>query len=66
MTHSFQNKYNIYIFTATSVSSWSIGKHICFIFGRTRINIPVRGLAILTEDFCNFPQSLQGNTGIIP
>jgi hypothetical protein len=38
---------------------------ICFVFERSRIQIPARTPAILTEVFHGFPQYLQANAGIV-
>jgi hypothetical protein len=37
-----------------------------FVFGMSTVRISVGALAIWTEDFCGFTQSLKENTGIVP
>jgi hypothetical protein len=39
---------------------------LCFVFGRSRIQISARRPAILAEDFRGSPQSLQANAGMVP
>lgn len=45
-------------------TEWSSGWRSCFVFGRYRVQISVRGPAISTEVH-GFPQSLQTNTRLV-
>jgi hypothetical protein len=42
------------------------GEHSCFIFERSQVKISAQRPAILSEVFCDFPQSFQANSGIVP
>jgi hypothetical protein len=48
----------------TLTATKSSGHHSCFVFGRSQVQISAKRLAILTEGFCGFPQSLQAKAVI--
>jgi hypothetical protein len=47
-------------------TSRSSGKHTCFVFGRSRVQVSARRTAILATGFRGFLQSLEGNARIVP
>jgi hypothetical protein len=56
--------YLYYCYSSIQDSWLSLGGLFSFLL-RFKIQILAWGLAILTEAFCGFPQSIQGNAGIV-